>query len=44
LHDQQGRSEQMDGHTHEVRSSDNTARTLLDVKKKHVLFLGLPIF
>jgi hypothetical protein len=43
LHDQHGRSEQMDGHTHEDRSSDNTARTLLDVKK-HVLFLGLTFF
>jgi hypothetical protein len=37
LHDQQGRPEQMGGHTHEDRSSDNTARTILD-KKKHVLF------
>ena len=41
LHDQQCLSEQMDGRTHEVRSSDNTVRTFLDAKK-HVSFLGLP--
>jgi hypothetical protein len=38
LHDQQGRSEQMDGHTHEDRSSDNTACTLLHVRNNTFYF------
>jgi hypothetical protein len=38
LHDQQGRSEQMDGLTNEDRSSDNTTRTVLDARKTCFIF------